>query len=103
PPSLPAGVTQAQLQAAQDACADKRPAGGGFGGGGGGGAAGSTAFQAYASCLADHGVTVTTASTTAGQPARPGIDRNDPDFAKANETCSALLPQQGSPSTTTAS
>ena len=101
-PSLPAGVTQEQFQAAQQACASLRPAGGGFGGGG---IRNTAAFQAYVSCLADHGVavstTTTSTSTTAGTapPQRPGqqFDRNDPHFASANQICQALLPQ---PSTT---
>ena len=103
-PSLPAGVTQEQFQAAQQACESLRPTGG-FGGGAGGGVRNSAAFQAYVSCLADHGVavsTTTSTSTTAGTapPQRPGqeFDRNDPHFASANQVCMALLPQ---PSTTT--
>jgi hypothetical protein len=102
-PSLPAGVTQQQFDAAQQACESLRPAGG-FGGGGGG-VRNSAAFKAYVSCLADHGVavsTTTSTSTTAGtaSPQRPGqqFDRNDPHFASANQVCMALLPQ---PSTTT--
>jgi hypothetical protein len=97
-PSLPAGVTQQQFQAAQQACASLRPTGG-FGGANGGGVRNSAAFRAYLSCLADHGVPVsTTTSTTA--PVRQGqlFDRNDPHFAAANQVCMALLP---TPSSTT--
>jgi hypothetical protein len=96
PRSLPAGVDQQQFQDAQQACGSLRPQGG-FGGGGR--AAGSSAFQAYASCLADHGVTTT---TTAGsqQQRGPGFDRDDPAFAAADQTCRALLPQGGSTTTT---
>jgi len=79
--SAPPGVDQATFDAAQQACASLRPAGGP---GGRGGAAGA----AYRSCLADHGVTVP--STSSGGPP-PSIDRNDPNFAAANQTCRALL------------
>ncbi|HEX4818797.1 MAG TPA: hypothetical protein VFV00_01215 [Acidimicrobiales bacterium] len=84
--SLPPGVDQATFNAAQQACANLRPAGNG---GGRGGAAGA----AYRSCLADHGVTVP--STSSGGPP-PSIDRNDPNFAAANQACRALLPGRGS-------
>ncbi|MCU1372864.1 MAG: hypothetical protein JWO68_150, partial [Actinomycetia bacterium] len=99
PRSLPPGVDQQTFAAAQAACASKRPAGGGFGGGGGAGGANNTEFKAYASCLADHGVTVTTTGTGAQQVQR--IDRTDPDFAAADQTCAALRPQGGRPGSTT--
>src|SRR5437588_9371625 len=53
PRTLPSGVDQKTFEAAQQACASLRPQGG-FGGG----VRDSAAFRAYASCLADHGVTV---------------------------------------------
>ena len=83
--SLPPGVDQATFNAAQQACASLRPAGGGSRGG--------AAAAAYRSCLADHGVTVP--STSSGGPP-PSIDRNDPNFAAANDACRALLPTRGS-------
>jgi hypothetical protein len=86
PRSLPEDVDQATFEAAQQACQSLRPQGG-FGGGPGGGAA----FDAYASCLGDHGVTTTTVAD-GQQPQGPGFDRNDPNFAEANTTCAALLP-----------
>lgn len=95
PQSLPPGVDQKTFDAAQSACASKRPTGG-FGGGGG---ANNTAFAAYASCLADHGVTVTTAGT--GTQQRQQIDRTDPDFAAADTACAALRPQAGAPGSPT--
>ena len=65
-------------------------------GGGSGGGANAQAFQAYMSCLRDHGVTVPTTtpgSTPRGRPGgRLGRVRNDPKFAAANKTCQALLP-----------
>jgi hypothetical protein len=123
PPSTAAGATRSTIdptvmQAAQTACASLRPAGqgGGFGQGGAGqgGAANSQfrqAYQAYLSCLADHGVTVpSTAATTATVPStptagagapgggrpggfnRPSFDQNDPTFQAANQVCGVLLP-----------
>ena len=86
--SLPPGVDQATFNAAQQACANLRPAGGG-------GARGGAAAAAYRSCLADHGVTVPSTSS-GGSP--PSIDRNDPNFAAANQACRALLPSRGSSS-----
>ena len=85
--SAPPGVDQATFDAAQKACAGLRPTGGGGGGRGGAAAA------AYRSCLADHGVTVP--STSSGGPPA-SIDRNDPNFAAANQACRALLPNRGS-------
>lgn len=86
-----------KLQKAFEACRDKAPAGG-FGG-----ARNSQAFQAYTSCLRDHGVDVpdpsTSTSTSTGQSSPPPtFDRNDPKVAAANEACKALLP---TPTTTT--
>ena len=86
--SAPPGVDQATFAAAQQACANLRPTGNG-----GGGARGGAAAAAYRSCLADHGVTVP--STSSGGPP-PSIDRNDPNFAAANQACRALLPSRGS-------
>jgi hypothetical protein len=86
-------------QQAFAACRSKLPTGGGFGRG-----ANPQAFQAYLSCLGDHGVTVPT--TTAGSTPRgagsglAGV-RSDPKFATANKTCAPLLPTFGSTTTTT--
>jgi hypothetical protein len=91
PQSLPPGVTATQFAAAQSACRSKLPAGGFFGGGRGG-----AAFQAYTSCLRDHGVTIpggTSQTTVAGSP-RPTFNRNDPKFVAANKVCAALLPSR---------
>ena len=92
--SAPPGVDQASFDAAQQACASLRPAGGQ--GGRGGGAAGA----AYRSCLADHGVTVP--STSSGGPP-PSIDRSDPNFAAANDVCKALLPNRSNSSDSSSS
>lgn len=80
--SLPPGVDQSTFDAAQQACANLRAAGG----------RGGAATSAYRSCLADHGVTVP--STSSGGPP-PSIDRSDPNFAAANQACRALLPNRG--------
>jgi hypothetical protein len=100
--SLPDGVTQAQFDAAQAACADQRPqrAGGAPGG------VQASALRAYASCLADHGVEAsTTAGTgpggTGGAGAFPRINRDDPDFPAARAACAALEPSPAGATTTT--
>jgi len=84
--SAPPGVDPATFASAQQSCANLRPAGNG-------GVRGGAAAAAYRSCLADHGVTVP--STSSGGPP-PSIDRNDPNFAAANQACRALLPTRGS-------
>jgi hypothetical protein len=82
PGSLPAGVDMQKLQSAMQDCGG---AGGGFPGGG----QNSEAFQAYTSCLNDHGVKV---PTQTGSSTPPTFDRNSATFAEANKVCSALLP-----------
>ena len=63
---------------------------------GGGFGQNSQAFQAYTSCLKDHGVTVPSGpSGASGARRTPGDFRNlqsDPKFAAANKTCQVLLP-----------
>lgn len=87
-----------ELQEAFNACQDKAPAGGL------GGAPNSQELQAYTSCLRDHGVDVpdpsSSSSTSTGQSTTPSFDRNDPDFAAANEACQALLPSSTTTTTT---
>jgi hypothetical protein len=78
PGSLPAGIDQEKLQSAIRACG-----GDGFPGGG----QNRQAFQAYTSCLGDHGVKV---APTGSTPAT--FDRNSAAFAAANKVCAALLP-----------
>ncbi|MEX1009675.1 MAG: hypothetical protein WD271_17795 [Acidimicrobiia bacterium] len=87
PPNLPKGVTLKKYQAAQKACQSKLPAGG-FGGSGG---AQSGQFQAYLSCLGDHGVKVPSSA------ALRNLDRNDPTFQAADQICGALLPDGAAP------
>jgi len=86
-PSMPAGISPAKLQAAFAACGVNFPAGGGAGPGAG---AGGTAFQAFQSCMKDHGVT-----TAAGMPNPGAINQKDPKVAAAFKTCGALLPANG--------
>jgi hypothetical protein len=102
---------QQAFTAARQACQSLLPAGG-FGGGGG--ARNTAAFQAYLSCLKDHGVTIPTTTTAAPGSATStggrggfggglgGINRNDPTFIAANKVCQALLPTPGGSTTTTA-
>jgi hypothetical protein len=92
------------MDAADKACASSRPSGGNGGN--------SSAIQAYVSCLADHGVAVsTTTSTTAkagttnstGAAGRrpPSFDRNDPAFAAADQACAPLRPAPAPTATST--
>jgi hypothetical protein len=128
PPSTTPGATRptmtpVQRQAQQEAfqaCRSLAPAGGfGFGGGG---ARFLSQLRAYASCLSDHGYTKLqaalpppttagpTSSATSGQAAGAGqrlrqvlsaIDRNDPAFVSANQSCQALAPNLNGPGTGT--
>ena len=87
------GGNNPKFQEAMNACRSKLPSGrrGGFG-------RNSQAFQAYTSCLKDHGVTVPSGgsgATGGSGSASPGALRNlqsDPKFIAANKTCQALLP-----------
>jgi len=89
--TLPPGVDQATTDNARSACQSLRPTGG-FGGGGGG-----TAFQAYASCMKDHGVTIPARGNGSTDTSTPPstIDRTSAAFQTANNACKALLPTQG--------
>jgi hypothetical protein len=88
PGSLPAGVDQQKLQAAFKAC-------GGTGNGFPGGGQNSQAFQAYTSCLSDHGVKVP--KQTGSTPAT--FDRTSAAFVAANKVCAALLPTRSTTTT----
>lgn len=95
-----------KTQAALQACAALRPQFDGRGAGGAGDA-GSSAFQAFASCLKDHGVTLPASAPSPGATNRPrsgrfgglsgGLDTADPKIAKAFTTCRPLLPRRPSP------
>ena len=87
-PPVPGG-DNSTFQKAQTACASLRPAGanGGFPGAGG---ANSAATAAFRNCLKINGVTDGTARTGA-------------KFKKALAACASLLPQRGTPPTTTGS
>ena len=89
----PAGVDPTKYKDALAACRSKLPTGG-FN------PRNNTAFQAYRSCLKDHGVALP-ASGGAGS-----VNRNDPKVKAALATCLPLLPAGGfgrSGSTTTTS
>jgi hypothetical protein len=81
--TAPAGVDPTKYAAALKACMSTLPTGVP------GGGANNTAFQAYRSCLADHGVTL---PATGGLGA---INRNDPKVQAAMKTCLPLLPTGG--------
>ena len=88
----PAGVDPTKYKAALAACRSKLPTGTGN-------ALNNTAFQAYRSCLKDHGVTLPATGGTGS------INRNDPKVQTAMKTCQPLLPAGGfgrSTTTTTA-
>jgi hypothetical protein len=85
------GVDPATMQKARDACQSLRPAGGS------GGGLGGTAFQAYASCMKDHGVTLPTRGDDSTNTSTPpsSIDRSSATFQAANNACRALMPSGG--------
>lgn len=83
-----------KFAAAQKACASLRPKGS-FGGRGG--AAGSSAFQAFASCMQSHGIAMgrrpaSGSSTTAGSASSTTVDTSSPAYQAALGVCKALLP-----------
>ena len=86
----PAGVDASKYTAAYNTCKSKLPTGNG-------GAFNNTAFQAYLSCLKDHGVTINANNFRS-------VNRNDPKVQAAMSTCRPLLPQgfgRGGSTTTT--
>ncbi len=82
----PAGlnVSDSKYAAAYNACKSKLPS---FNGNGGG-FLNNSAFQAYFSCLKDHGVTIDANNFRS-------INRSDPKVQAAMTTCRPLLPQGG--------
>jgi len=86
--SLPEGVDQAALAAARQACQSLQPADRPNANGPQG-----QAFQAYASCMKDHGVTV----GNGGGPGGGGANRDDPAFKAADAICAPLRPAQPQP------
>ncbi|MBY8881754.1 hypothetical protein [Actinacidiphila acidipaludis] len=102
-PGFGGASPDAATQKALDACKSLRPQ---FNGQGRGGNGNSSAFQAFASCLKDHGVALATPSPGAtnrggGFGALRGLNTSDPKTAKAYDTCKALLPQRPSGAPTT--
>jgi hypothetical protein len=77
----PAGVDPATYKTALDSCRSKLPTGGGF--------PNNSAFQAYRSCLQDHGVTLPSSNSAASGNS---FNRNDPKVQAAMKTCAPLLP-----------
>jgi hypothetical protein len=92
----PAGVDPAKYATALAACKSTLPTVGPTGGNG----QNNSAFQAYRSCLSDHGVTLPTSGGGTGG-GLGSINRNDPTVKAALTACQALLPAGGSGGTTT--
>lgn len=90
--TLPPGVDAAAFQAARDACQSLMPGPGANGPG-----AQSGAFQAYASCLKDHGITLPDGGGF------NGVNRDDPAFKAADTICAPLRPTPSSTSSTSVS
>jgi hypothetical protein len=85
------------FEAAQAACEELLPEGAVmFGGPGGPTGAGvdASAFRAYTSCMADHGVELPEPGEGAAPPVRSDRDGSDeaPELEAALEACGALLP-----------
>jgi hypothetical protein len=95
--SFPGG-NNSKFQEAFSACRSKLPNGGN---GGPGFGQNSQAFQAYTSCLKDHGVKTPSTNGSAADPGAIGRLQSDPKFAAANKTCRALLPARNGTTTTT--
>ena len=86
PPNL-GGVDQAKLADAQKACQAKLPAGASPAAGS------SSAFAAYRSCMADHGVTLPTPAAGATPQTPPSsIDQSGGSVSAAQQACRGLLP-----------
>lgn len=98
-PGMGGASPDAATQKALDACKSLRPQFNGQRGGAGG--ADSSAYQAFTSCLKDHGVTLpspTASGARGGGGFRGGLNTADPKTAKAYSTCKVLLPQRTSAS-----
>ena len=101
----PPSFDREKLQAAQQVCASLLPEGATFGNGFPGGSAGggidNSAFNAYRSCMSDHGVTIPdrqngqNGQSTNSSSAPVSIDRNSDAFKAANDVCAPLLPNGG--------
>ncbi len=96
----PPSFDREKFQAAQQACADLLPEGATFGngfpGGGPGGGIDNSAFNAYRSCMSDHGVTIPERQNGENSSGAPvSIDRNSDAFKAANDVCASLLPNGG--------
>lgn len=79
--SLPAGADQAKIAAARAACQSLQPTDRGSMDG-----PRAQVFEAYASCMKDHGVTL-----PGGGPGGPtGVNRDDPAFKAGDAICGVL-------------
>jgi hypothetical protein len=89
PPSLPGGANLQKLQDALKACGVN--GNGAFPGGGS--PANRQAFQAYSSCMKDHGVDFPTPGAGGSGGSTPSTaDRTSQTFKTANDVCKVLLP-----------
>lgn len=113
PPDEMEGIDGEAFAAAREACADLAPEGAVMFGGPGGAGIDESAFRAYRSCMADHGVELPEAGPAGAErgdgaagaaPPEVSIDRDDPEFAAAHEVCASLLPEvtESAPPTTAA-
>ena len=101
----PPSFDREKFQVAQQACASLLPKGATFGNGfpgrGAGGGIDNSAFNAYRSCMSDHGVTLPArqngqnGQSTSTSTAPVSIDRNSDAFKAANGVCAPLLPNGG--------
>jgi hypothetical protein len=91
--SPPVSIDRGKVDAAREACGDLLPEGAVFGGPGGPAGrdgADASAFNAYRSCMSDHGVTI-----PEPDQAPVSIDRSTDSFKAAHEVCAPLLPNGG--------
>lgn len=92
-PQLPAGVTRAQYEAAQQKCASLRP----HFGGGGAGRFQSPAFKAvlvkFSACMRENGIALPSPNTSGKGPvfSTTGINTASAQFKAAQSKCAALL------------
>ena len=98
--AAPPSFDTSKLQAAQEACGDLLPEGANFGGPGGfgganGGGVDTSAFNAYRSCMSDHGVTIPERQDNQLDQPPASIDRDSDSFKSANDVCASLLPNGG--------
>jgi hypothetical protein len=90
-------INSPQSQAAQNACKDLLPSGGGQWTGGGGNLSPQQQAQLlkFAQCMRAHGIKNFPDPTSQGLEPGNGIDPNSPQFKAAQQACHSLLPNTG--------